>query len=275
MPETTWFNAVARLRARREPGVLVTVASVRGHAPRDPGAKLVVGAHDTWGTIGGGNVEAVAIDRARELLTDPGAKPVLFEAALSDKAPYEHGVQCCGGTVTVLLEPLPVVPAVAIFGVGHVGLELARILARHDLELHLIDTRPGQLTDERLAPLSDAVASLHVHRVPVLPEIVLGELPAGTHVLIMTHDHAEDVALCDAVLRGGTLGSIGLIGSAGKWARFQRTLASSGHDPATIGRIRTPIGLTEITGKEPATIAVSVAADLLLTFERDRSTARS
>jgi xanthine dehydrogenase accessory factor len=273
MPETTWFTAVARLRARREAGVLVTVASVRGHAPRDAGAKLVVGALQTWGSIGGGNVEAVAIDRARELLADPGAAPVLFETALSDKAPYEHGVQCCGGTVTVLLEPLPVVPAVAIFGVGHVGFELARILARHDIELHLVDSRPEQLTDERLAPLSDAVANVHVHRVPMLPEIVLGELPPGTHLLIMTHDHAEDAALCDAVLRGGDLGSIGLIGSAGKWARFQRMLASGGHDPSSIARIRTPIGLAGITGKEPATIAVSVAADLLLAFERERSAA--
>ena len=90
--------------------MLVTVASVRGHAPRDAGAKLVVGARETWGTIGGGNVEAVAVDRARALLADPDAKPALFEAALSDKAPYEHGVQCCGGTVTVLLERA-VVPA--------------------------------------------------------------------------------------------------------------------------------------------------------------------
>ena len=70
-------------------------------------------------------------------------------------------------------------------------------------------------------------------------------------------------------------GSIGLIGSAGKWARFQRMLAEGGHDRSTIARIRTPIGLAEITGKEPATIAVSVAADLLLTFERERSAARS
>jgi xanthine dehydrogenase accessory factor len=119
------------------------------------------------------------------------------------------------------------------------------------------------------------VANVHVHRVPLLPEIILGELPSGTHVLIMTHDHAEDVALCDAVLRGGVLGSIGLIGSAGKWARFQRMLASGGHDRSSIARIRTPIGLAEITGKEPATIAVSVAADLLLTFERERSAVRS
>jgi xanthine dehydrogenase accessory factor len=274
MAERTWIEAVSRLRAARTPGVLVTLVSVRGHAPRAAGAKLVVAAHATWGSIGGGNLEAVAIDRARELLAGPaaGSGPELMTLALSDKAPYQHGVQCCGGEVTVLLEPLPVVPAVAIFGVGHVGLELARILARQDVELHLIDTRPEQLAPERLAVLADAVANVHVHDSPVLPEIALGELPPGTHVLIMTHDHAEDYALCDAVLREGEYGSIGLIGSAAKWSRFQRRLATDGgHDEAAIARIRTPIGLGEITGKEPATIAVSVAAHLLLAFEHSRS----
>ena len=179
MSDRTWIGAVTHLRTVREPGVLVTLVAVRGHAPRAAGAKLVVGAARTWGSIGGGNVEAVAIERARALLGSTGATPETFELALSDRAPYEHGVQCCGGTVTVLLEPLPVVPSVAVFGIGHVGLELARILARHDIELHLVDTRPAQLTDSRLAVLSDAVAAVHVHRVAVLPEIVLGELPRG------------------------------------------------------------------------------------------------
>ncbi|MBF6236404.1 xanthine dehydrogenase accessory protein XdhC [Nocardia otitidiscaviarum] len=266
----TWVAAVARLRARREPGVLVTVATVRGHAPRKAGAKLVVGREHTWGSIGGGNIEAVAIDRARELLA-PGAEPELMEFALNDKVTNRHGVQCCGGTVTVLLEPLPVVPAVAIFGVGHVGWELARILARHELDLHLIDTRPDQLAEDRLGVLADAVAQVHVHHTPLLPEEVLAELPPGTHVLIMTHDHAEDAALCDAALRLPELGSIGLIGSSAKWARFRQRLATEGgHDAAVIDRITTPIGLPEITGKEPAVIAVSVAADLLRAFDNDR-----
>ncbi|SUD47963.1 xanthine dehydrogenase accessory protein XdhC [Nocardia otitidiscaviarum] len=270
VPEMTWVAAVARLRARREPGVLVTVATVRGHAPRKAGAKLVVGREHTWGSIGGGNIEAVAIDRARELLA-PGAEPELMEFALNDKVTNRHGVQCCGGTVTVLLEPLPVVPAVAIFGVGHVGWELARILARHELDLHLIDTRPDQLAEDRLGVLADAVAQVHVHHTPLLPEEVLAELPPGTHVLIMTHDHAEDAALCDAALRLPELGSIGLIGSSAKWARFRQRLATEGgHDAAAIDRITTPIGLPEITGKEPAVIAVSVAADLLRAFDNDR-----
>jgi xanthine dehydrogenase accessory factor len=274
MADTTWLDAAARLRARREPSVLVTVTVVRGHAPRAPGAKMLVAATQTWGSIGGGNLESVAITRARELLAEPAAEPELMTSSLSDKAPYQHGVQCCGGEVTVLLEPLPVVPAVAIFGVGHVGLELARILARHDLDLHLIDTRGEQLSDERLEVLSDSVARVHVHNVPLLPEIVLGELPRGTHVLIMTHDHAEDAALCDAVLREGEYGSIGLIGSAAKWARFRRRLMTEGGHPAeTVDRIRTPIGLGRLKSKQPAAIAVSVAAELLLLFEQEHAAA--
>lgn len=264
----TWIAAVARLRARREPGVLATVATVRGHAPREAGAKLVVGQSATWGSIGGGNVEAVTIDRAREMIAVSKAEPELIDFALNDKVTNEHGVQCCGGTVSVLLEPLPVVRAVAIFGVGHVGLELARILARQDLDLHLIDSRSDMLAEGRLDVLADAVAQVHVHHTPLLPEEVLEELPHGTHVLIMTHDHAEDAALCDAALRTTRLGPVGLIGSAAKWARFRKRLADEGgHDEATIDRIKTPIGLTDITGKEPATIALSVAADVLRTFE--------
>lgn len=230
-----------------------------------------MGRTETWGSIGGGNIEAVAIDRARELNGTPAPEPELMEFALNDKVTGLHGVQCCGGAVTVLLEPLPVVEAVAVFGVGHVGLELARILARHHLDLHLIDTRPDMLTEERLSVLADAVAQVHVHHSLLLPEEVLTELPPGTHVLVMTHDHAEDAALCDAALRTPGLGSIGLIGSAAKWARFRQRLATEGgHDTATIDRIKTPIGIAGITGKEPATIAVSVAADLLRTFEEAR-----
>jgi xanthine dehydrogenase accessory factor len=261
-----WLQAVERLRAERRPGVLVTLVSVRGHAPREAGTKMVVAGDATWDSIGGGNVEATAVARARELLSSGGTTPETFALDLSDKAPGEHGVQCCGGEVTVLLEPLVVRPAVAIFGVGHVGLELARILARHDLDLHLVDSRTEQLGDDVLSPLDDADARVHVHHEAVLPELVLAELPAGTHVLVMTHDHAEDLALLDAALRAAHLGPVGLIGSSAKWARFRSTLVRDGHDPDSVDRIVTPIGVTSLAGKDPATIAVSVAAALLQSF---------
>lgn len=263
-----WLRAVEHLRATRRPGVLVTVSAVRGHAPREAGAKMVVSADDVWDTIGGGNLEATAVARARALIDAGRRSPETLAVSLSDRAPSEHGLQCCGGEVSVLLEPLGVVPSVVIFGMGNVGLELARILARHDIELHLVDSRPGLLEPGRLRPLDDAVACVRLHPAPV-PELVLGEVPRGAHVLVMTHDHAEDAALCDAALRCSHLGSIGLIGSATKWRRFQAALAREGHSPGAVARIRSPIGLPELNGKDPATVAVGVAAGLLRTFEAE------
>jgi xanthine dehydrogenase accessory factor len=270
-----WLAAVDRLRRERRPGVLVTVTEVRGHAPREAGAKMVVALRDpgsalssrttpvqTWGTIGGGNLEESALVRAADLLAGPPGSPETLTMQLNHKARTDHGRQCCGGEVTLLFEQLPVLPSVAIFGMGHVGLELARILSRLELELHLVDSRAGRVSAARLAFLDDGPASLHQHHAP-LPEIVLGEVPGDTHVLVMTHDHAEDFALCDAALRCAHLASIGLIGSSAKWRRFQQGLAVEGHPPAAIARIQCPIGRPELVGKDPATIAVGVAADLL------------
>jgi len=248
--------------------VLLTVVSVRGHAPREAGAKMVVSADDSWASIGGGNLEATAVARARRMLAEGATSPEELTLSLSHAARTEHGRQCCGGEVTLLLEPLRVVPAVAVFGVGHVGLELARILARHDLELHLVDSRAEQLVPARLAPLDDAVARVHVHHA-VLPELVLAAVPPGTHVLVMTHDHAEDAALCDAALRCDHLGSVGLIGSSAKAARFRQVLLADGHSADAVAGIHTPIGLPDLTGKDPAVIGVAVAADLLRTLEAE------
>ncbi|KXP09513.1 molybdenum cofactor sulfurylase [Tsukamurella pulmonis] len=259
----TWLGDAARLRRRRVPAVLITQIGVRGHAPREAGAKMIATADDVFGTIGGGNLELTAIDRAREMLRENGVAPTTLTLRLNDKARNEHGRQCCGGEVVVLFEPLPVVPAVAIFGVGHVGLELTRILSRHDVELYLTDSRPEQI--EAARALEPGEATLHL-RHSMLPEEVLEDLPQGTHVLIMTHDHAEDFSLCDQVLRTPGLGSVGLIGSAAKWSRFRGLLADAGHSAASIATIQSPIGLSTLGGKNPATIAVSVAADLLSRF---------
>lgn len=263
-----WLDALQSVRAQRTPAVVVTLAMVRGHAPRNGGAKLVVSPDAVFGTIGGGNLEATAIDRAREMLAAGSAEPELLTLTLSDKAVTEYGVQCCGGEVTMMLEPMRVVPTVAVFGIGHVGLELARILSRHELELHLIDSRAEMLAPERVGVpghdgiLADAVARVHLTHSPV-PEAALTDLPDAAHVLVMTHDHVEDLAVVDQSLRTQGIGSIGLIGSASKWARFRKKLLEHGHTEAGLERVTTPIGIPEVAGKQPAVIAVSVAARIL------------
>lgn len=256
----SWIEAVTVLRNERRPAVLATITAVRGHAPREAGAKMVIASQEVFGTIGGGNLEMATMERAREMIDQAASEPESISMKLSDKAPAKYGRQCCGGEITVLLEPLPVSATVAIFGVGNVGMELARILSRHDLDLYLTDSRPEFL--EELSALESSVARVHPN-VAVLGEQVLSCLPAGAHVLIMTHDHAEDFHLCDAALRHPGLGSIGLIGSSAKWIRFQKNLEASGFSAEEVSAIQCPIGLPEVRGKQPAVIAVSVAAELL------------
>ncbi|WP_431710579.1 xanthine dehydrogenase accessory protein XdhC [Glutamicibacter uratoxydans] len=261
-----WAEAVIWHREHRLPAVLTTVLEVRGHAPRGAGTKMLVGREALFGTIGGGNLEMTVVSRARDMLEDGATELRSLQLRLNERAVAEFGRQCCGGEVKILLEPLPVPPVVAIFGVGHVGMELVRILSRHDLDLYLSDSRVEHLNAaEGLEP---AVAQIHT-RHAVIGEAVLSRLPPGTHVLIMTHDHAEDFHLCDAALRHPCLGSIGVIGSKAKWQRFRKNLSAAGHEPQQIDRIHCPIGDPSVVGNEPAMIALSVAVDLLKKITRE------
>lgn len=257
-----WLEALQYLRSAGLPGVLATVSEVRGHAPREAGAKMVVGAEALWGSIGGGNLEATVVDQAREMMARGISVPRNAEFPLNEHAVTQHGRQCCGGKVRVLLEPFLSLPTVAIFGIGHVGYELARILSRVPMNLYVVDSREEQLSPGRLAEVISGVADVRAVHTPV-PDTFLANLPPGAHVFIMSHDHSEDFLLCHAALRRGDLGSVGLIGSRAKWLRFRQKLEAEGFPRLEIDRIQCPIGLPEVRGKAPAVIAVSAAAGLL------------
>lgn len=268
-----WLSAVQQLRQDGLPGVLVTVVGVRGHAPRDAGAKMVVGGDHVWGSVGGGNLEESAVRRAREMIDSGATAPEPLESRLNEHEKNQHGKQCCGGVVELLLEPLPVRPTVVVFGAGHVGYELARILSRLEIRLHLVDSRPEMLDPLRLADVTHGSADVTAHH-SMIGEMLLERVPRGAHVLIMTHDHAEDFALCDAALRTTHLGSIGLIGSRAKWVRFQAQLDEAGHGPDAVARITCPIGDPTLEGKQPAVIAVGVASSVLHLIQSEHAVSR-
>jgi xanthine dehydrogenase accessory factor len=262
-----WFEHLARLTEQKVPLVIVTLVSVRGHAPREAGAKMLVTADAVYETIGGGNLEATAVALAREMLAavEAGLRPAptTHTIRLTEKAPAEYGLQCCGGEVTILLEPLlSAKPSVAIFGVGHVGLALAKVLSILPVELWLVDSRTEMLEGSRLASLHAQQAEVRVYPAPI-PETVTQDLPPGTHVLVVTHDHAEDLAVLDAALRRCDLGFIGLIGSSGKWRNFQQKLRQQGFSSEQIAHITCPIGLPQVPGKSPEAIAIATAAQLV------------
>ncbi len=247
-----WLDALAQLDREGEACVLVTVLSARGSTPREAGCKMVVTRDALFGTIGGGNLEFQCIaDSRRLLLLAPETAPVTRDF------PLGPGLgQCCGGHVSVLFEPmLPTGGHVALFGAGHVGRALVKVLGELPGRVTWIDSRPDAFPDDMPGNVR--------RRLTETPARQVGALPAGSFVLVMTHDHQLDFEIIAAALQRDDFVGIGLIGSATKRARFVSRLTRLGLGPAAIGRLICPIGLPGIDNKQPAAIAVSVAAQIL------------
>ncbi|MDJ0627786.1 MAG: xanthine dehydrogenase accessory protein XdhC [Rhodobacter sp.] len=142
---------------------------------------------------------------------------------------------------------------VFIYGAGHVGNALARVLAPlPQFEVHVADVRPPMLEDLPGTVLRSS---------DILPIEVMAKAPPEAAHFIMTPEHEYDLALCHQVLQR-PFAYAGLIGSATKWARFRKRLAAMGHTQAEIGQIECPIGDPAL-GKRPYEIAIGVAAGLL------------
>jgi xanthine dehydrogenase accessory factor len=99
------------------------------------------------------------------------------------------------------------------------------------------------------------------------PAIIASAAPPGAFHVVLTYSHAMDLAICQAVLSRQDFGFLGLIGSATKRARFFKRLRESNISEDALSRLTCPIGLGELRSKEPTTIAVSVAAQLLEKLE--------
>jgi xanthine dehydrogenase accessory factor len=266
---TEWIAALAELAAAGRPAVLVTVLRAAGSTPREAGAKMAAGStpreagakmvvtlDGATGTIGGGHLELQILEEARALLAraatgEDVSGPVVRELALGPSLG-----QCCGGRTAVLLEPvLPVRWSVAVFGAGHVGKALVRLLADLPCAVTWIDPRPEELPTAPPRNVRVVLSETPADEVP--------DLPAGTDVVVMTHSHALDLEVVEAALRRDDLRYLGLIGSRTKRATFLSRLEARGRTPAQLGRLTCPIGVAGITGKLPAVIAVAVAAELL------------
>ncbi len=254
------------------PACLVSVERTEGSVPRERGAWMAVFDRQVVGTIGGGHVEFQAIAEARRRLGGAGGPPVLRHALGPSLG------QCCGGVMHLRFEGVgaedrdalarrlaPRRAPVALFGGGHVGQALARVLAPLPFQLTWIDSRDGIFPQD--APQDVACE----HSDPV--QAAVPGLAPGARVLIMSFSHAEDLDVVAACLRRqrerGDLPFIGLIGSRSKWATFRHRLQERGFTEAELARVTCPIGVSGIAGKAPEVIAVAVAAQLLQTLPPD------
>lgn len=144
----------------------------------------------------------------------------------------------------------------ALFGAGHVGKALVPVLAELPFRIRWLDNRAGQFPE-------DIPANVEAFTSKDLASEV-GRCQPGTLFLVMTHSHDLDEDICFEVLVGTDAPWLGLIGSKTKRARFAHRLAKRGVSAKNLERLVCPVGQAGIAGKRPATIAVSIAAQLLM-----------
>jgi xanthine dehydrogenase accessory factor len=272
------WHALQSAIAAEGGAVLVSIVSAAGSTPRGAGTHMIVTTRGIRGTIGGGALEWRAIAEAQKLLSSKG------HAVLKIALGPELG-QCCGGSVSLLCEfhddvalarslavredagPFEVMrhgqtlrfgtdrQAVAIFGAGHVGKALALALAPLEVDVTWVDPRPDAFPT--LVPENVVLVQ------PADPVAVLSDMRAGSIVMVMTHSHALDLALCAAALGQLQVAHVGVIGSATKRARFEKRLMDMGLSKDRVAELICPIGMVSIRSKHPAAIAAGVAAQIL------------
>jgi len=250
----------------REPAcVLVEVTGADGSTPRDTGTWMLVSERGLFGTIGGGQLEYMAIDQARRAL-----RGNLAAGGMTIPLGPEIG-QCCGGRVVLsftavdgalarrLIESngrdIASRPHVYVFGAGHVGNALADALALAPVRTILVDTREEELAAARAAGIETCLTPL--------PEAVVRDAPAGSAFVILTHDHALDFLIAAEALCRDDAAYAGMIGSKTKRATFKSWLARETGRSGLFGRLVCPIGGTMVKDKRPAVIAALAAAEIL------------
>ncbi|HUN75655.1 MAG TPA: xanthine dehydrogenase accessory protein XdhC [Steroidobacteraceae bacterium] len=187
------------------------------------------------------------------LLCDP-------DAACAPRLPAPEAaaarlVRVANGELTLRERLDDALPEVWLYGAGHVGQALSRILVELPVRLTWIDSRAEWLPRVgaermRVRHCSDPVATLD-------------DAPVGACFVVMTHSHALDYALCRTLLERNDFAWLGLIGSMSKAARFRSRLAREGVAAEVIARLACPVGVQGIASKWPSAIAVAIAAQLL------------
>jgi xanthine dehydrogenase accessory factor len=212
---------------------------------------MVITGDATFDTIGGGHLEFVVTNKAREMLAENRSVQEIQHFPLGASLG-----QCCGGSATVMVETFAGCQFnIGLFGAGHVAKALVSILSGLPCKVTWVDSREAEFPEFIPSNVTKVVTDDPCHE--------LEALPVGADALILTHNHQLDYELCESALKHGQLRHVGLIGSDTKAERFVKRLVHRGFTTEQIDGITCPVGLSEVPGKLPMEVAVSIAGELI------------
>ena len=251
------YAEILRMREQGLEGALVVVTDVRGHTPQVVGAKMIVRPDGGLvGTIGGGRVEHVVIERAQAALAEGQATHATFDL----KA--ELGM-CCGGRMTVYIEPVVAAERLVLFGAGHVARATAQFAATCGFHVVVVDERDEWNSAARFpAPMQRLVE-------PHGDFLARFAARSTDYVVITTHNHDHDREILGRCAPTAA-GYVGMIGSTRKVHKALKQLRIEGLDEATLARAHAPIGL-DILAETPEEIGVAIVGELIRHRRAERS----
>ncbi|MDD2715075.1 MAG: XdhC family protein [Candidatus Wallbacteria bacterium] len=253
-----WLSRLNHWLSEKIPCALVTIISIEGSTPREPGAKMTVNVKgEIAGTVGGGALEHDCIARAIESIKS--GKTLIHEYKLDggewvSTADGKEKKALCGGRTTVFIEPVYPDKAleVLIFGAGHIGEQLAKYCAILSWPCKVFDDRPEFLTKEKYPEAELILGEFTKISDKIKPE-------AQSYCVIMTYGHVHDQEVLEQLLRIPEIPYIGMIGSRAKVAVSLQMMEKKG---LKIGpRVYTPIGFN-LGVREPAEIALAISAEI-------------
>jgi xanthine dehydrogenase accessory factor len=230
---------------------LVTIVSASRSTPRGAGARMLVKPDGSiMGTIGGGMVEAEAINIARRVIRSE--KSELHKFSLTpDKEPG----MVCGGEMDIFVEPVLQTPMIYLFGAGHISLALARIGKLLGFRLTVIDDRPDYANEKRFPDADNIVVDNFAQSFNKI------RIDKHSYIVIMTRSHTEDESVLEQALLTKA-GYIGMIGSKTKVKTIFHNLKNKGIENDLLDKVHSPIGL-EIFAETPEEIAISILAEIV------------
>lgn len=247
-----FFSVVSSLKEKKVSAALCTVVKTQGSTPQKAGAKMIVLLQEEKptiiGTIGGGTFEYELINEAIKAIGR--GLPTLVTKALG----HDLGM-CCGGEMTVFIEPIEQKSTLLLFGAGHIGKIIGRLAYDADFDVVVVDERKEFLSHPDFATA--------VQKINDIPQFASREIivDCNTFIVVVTHDHKRDQDAIEAVIEK-PFGYLGLVGSVRKALMTKKRLQIKNVSEHLISRIVCPAGLN-ISANTPFEIAVSIVSQMI------------
>ena len=257
------YQKLNELRQQGKDVVLVTVTEKEGMGPADVGKKMLVTEGDTaFGTVGGGAIEYYAREKCKEILKL--RESFTEKYILNDKdIKVDDGSvilpMACGGKVTLFYEFLGPKQYVYIFGAGHCGSALAKLLKPLGFFTTIIDDRAdviANLDDSADVKVTEGFAEY----------IEKYDIPDDRYIVVSTPSHIHDFDVLNKIFELKIKPKyFGMLCSKKKIADYLKKAYEIHGKDINLSNFYSPIGL-QTGGDSPEEVAISIASEILSVF---------